>query len=245
MKPKSLLILTGHTKGLGKAILDKFLSLENYQIVAISRTSLDLGNFRVTEIKLDLNDLEGVDAKLSDLFPAGEYEKVILINNAGWIGEIKPVGKLQPSAIQKVMNLNLLAPMILSNAFVKVYSKTIGQKLICNISSGAAHKPLPGWAEYCSSKAGLAMFSKVAAEDFKEKGFRVFSLAPGIIDTEMQAEIRKADLSDFPAWDRFVSYKSEGQLSTAEEIAEKVFYLLSNPDLFQEVIQDVRNFELP
>ncbi|HSF55306.1 MAG TPA: SDR family NAD(P)-dependent oxidoreductase [Algoriphagus sp.] len=242
---KSLLILTGHTKGLGKALLDRFLSLENIQIVAISRTGLDLDYTNLTEVSVDLSDLDGLEANLSKLFPVGDFEKVVLINNAGWVGEVKPVGKLSPQGIRQALNLNLLAPMILTNVFAKAYSRLSGEKLICNISSGAAHKPLSGWGEYCSSKAGLAMYSKVAAEDLKELGFRVFSLSPGIIDTEMQAEIRKADHSDFPALDRFNSYKSENQLSSAEEVAEKIFHLLNNPDHFEEVVQDVRNFELP
>ncbi len=89
------------------------------------------------------------------------------------------------------------------------------------------------------------MFSRVAAEELSGLGFRVFSLAPGIIDTEMQTEIRKANLSDFPALDRFAKYKAEGHLSSPEEVAEKVFYLLTNPELFPDVVQDVRNFELP
>ena len=242
---KSLLILTGHSKGLGKAILDKFLAQENFEIIAISRTGIDVSHTRLHEIQLDLNDLAELEAKLPSLFPSGEFEKVILINNAGWIGEVKTVGKLHPKGIRQAMNLNLLAPMILTDAFVKAYAKSASEKLICNISSGAAHKPLPGWAEYCSSKAGLAMFSKVVAEDLRSQSFRVFSLAPGIVDTDMQADIRKADPIEFPALDRFTMYKSEGHLSTAEEIAKKIFFLLSNPDRFEEVIQDVRNFELP
>lgn len=242
---QSLLILTGHTKGLGKALLDHFFLVENMQIVAISRAGLDDSHHNMTEVHLDLSDLEGLEANLPSLFPVGEFDKVILVNNAGWIGEVKPVGKLHPKGIRQAMNLNLLAPMILTNAFAKVYSGLAGEKLICNISSGAAHKPLAGWGEYCSSKAGLAMFSKVAAEDLRVNGFRVFSIAPGIIDTEMQEEIRKANHEDFPAFDRFNKYKVENQLSTAEEVAEKVFYLLSNPNLFEDVVQDVRNFDLP
>lgn len=143
-----------------------------------------------------------------------------------------------------MINLNLAAPMILTDAFAKAYGDRSGQKIIINISSGAAHKPLPGWGEYCTSKAGLAMFSKVAAEELKEKGIRVFSLAPGIVDTEMQAEIRHAHSEDFPALERFVSYKSEGQLSSAEEVAKKIFYLVNHPDRFLEVVQDVRAFDL-
>ena len=242
---KSLLILTGHTKGLGKAILDRFLTEGIFQIVAISRTDLALNDYRVLEIKLDLADLAGLEAKLPQLFPAGDFEKIILINNAGWIGEIKPVGKLSSKVISEMMQVNLISPMILTDAFVKKYgSRSVG-KLICNISSGAAHKPLSGWAEYCSSKAGLAMFSKVAADDLKEQGFQVYSLAPGIIDTEMQAEIRRADVANFPALDRFAKYKSEGQLSLVEDVAEKVFYFLNHSQLFPDVVQDVRNFEFP
>lgn len=242
---QSLLILTGHTKGLGKALLDRFSSVENMQVVAVSRTGLGVKSPNLSEVPLDLSDLEGLEANLPKLFPVGDFEKVILINNAGWIGEIKPVGKLHPGEITKVMNLNLLAPMILTDAFVKAYSGLKGEKLICNISSGAAHKPMPGWGEYCTSKAGLSMFSKVASEDVATQGIRVFSVAPGIIDTAMQAEIRKADQSDFPALERFRDFKSEGRLMSAEQVAEKIFYLLSNPELFTEVIQDVRDFELP
>jgi benzil reductase ((S)-benzoin forming) len=242
---KSLLILTGHTKGLGKALLDRFFSVEHMQVVAVSRTGLGVKLPNLSEVQLDLSDLERLEANLPKLFPVGDFEKVILINNAGWIGEIKPVGKLHPGEIAKVMNLNLLAPMILTDAFVKAYSGLKGDKFILNISSGAAHKPMPGWGEYCSSKAGLAMFSKVASEDLAAQGIRVFSVAPGIVDTAMQAEIREADQSDFPALERFRDFKNAGKLMSADEVAEKIFYLLSNPALFPEVVQDVRDFELP
>ena len=171
---KSLLILTGHSKGLGKAILERFLAEKNIQIVAISRSILDVRYPNLTQIAQDLSDLIGLEAKLPEIFPAGNFDKIILINNAGWIGEVKPVGMLQPTEMEKAMKLNLLAPMILTDGFVKAYSRLNIEKLICNISSGAARKPMPGWAEYCSGKAGLEMFSKVASEDLREKGFSIF-----------------------------------------------------------------------
>lgn len=242
---KSLLILTGHTKGLGKAILDHYLSRQNFHIIAISRSSLGREYANLTEFCLDLSDLSVLEGMLPMLFPKGDFERVVLINNAGWIGEIKSIGNLSTSGIQKVLNLNLLAPIILCNSFVRAYRDQQAEKIICNISSGAAHKPLSGWAEYCSSKAGLAMFSQVAAEELTKEGFQVFSLAPGIVDTEMQAEIRQADESDFPALDRFVHYKSSNQLSSVEKVSEKIVYLLTHPGQFSGVIQDVRAFDLP
>ena len=239
---KTLLLLTGHSRGLGKAILDQFLLLENVQVLAISRSVSGLKKEGLEELSLDLSNLEELERQLPKLFPQGDFEKVILINNAGWIGEVKPVGKLTPSNIQKLINLNLSAPMILTDAFAKAYGELKARKIIVNISSGAAYKPLPGWSEYCTSKAGLAMFSKVAAEELKEKGIKVYSLAPGIVDTEMQGDIRKAHEEDFPALERFLTYKNEGQLSTPEEVAKKVLFLVSNPEKFEEVVQDVRNF---
>ncbi len=242
---KSLLILTGHSKGLGRAILQKFLSEANFQIVAISRSEVSLQDENLTQLTVDLTDLVALEANLSEILPIGNFEKVILINNAGWIGEVKPVGKLHPHEIRRAMNLNLVAPMILTDAFVKSYSELNVRKVICNISSGAASKPMAGWAEYCSSKAGLAMYSRVAAEDLGALGFEVLSVAPGIIDTEMQAEIRTSDASDFPALDRFKDFKTAQKLLTPEAVAEKIFYIVNNPAHFPEVIQDVRNFELP
>lgn len=239
---KTLLILTGHTKGLGHAILDKFLSDEGTEIIAISRKTLENKASRLIEISLDLSDLDALETHLPKILPNKLADRYILINNAGRIGEMKPVGKLNPKEIQRVLNLNLIAPLILTNAFVKAYGKEPGSKIICNISSGAAHKPLEGWGEYCSSKAGLAMFSRVADKELRELGIRVFSLAPGIVDTEMQSEIRLANEEDFPALKRFMDYKSEGLLSKPEVVANKIFHLIQYPELFQETIQDVRDF---
>ncbi|AMQ56191.1 SDR family NAD(P)-dependent oxidoreductase [Algoriphagus sanaruensis] len=241
---RTLLILTGHSKGLGKAIFDRFLMEDSTQIVAVSRTSLELENSRVHELALDLSDLAALESSLPKIFSDGEFDRYILINNAGWIGDVKPIGKLNPKGIKEVMNLNLLAPITLCNAFVKNYQENKGQKIIINISSGAAKKPLAGWGEYCSSKAGLEMFSKVAGQELRNKGFSVFSLAPGIVDTAMQGEIRNAEPEDFPALDRFVQYKTEGLLSTAEEVSEKILHLINHPEKFVDVVQDVRQFEV-
>ncbi|GAB2483660.1 MAG: SDR family NAD(P)-dependent oxidoreductase [Cytophagales bacterium] len=239
---KTLLILTGHSKGLGHAILDQYLKWKEIQVVAISRSTLGIEDERVKELSLDISDLSALEAILPRIFPKESFERYVLINNAGWIGEVKPVGKLNPKGIQRAMNLNLLAPMMITDGFVKAYSESPGEKVVINISSGAAHKPLSGWSEYCSSKAGLAMFSKVAQEELRGCGIRVFSLAPGIVDTEMQAEIRSAKADDFPALERFVDYKASQKLSSPEEVADKIIRMIEYPDRFEGVVQDVRDF---
>jgi benzil reductase ((S)-benzoin forming) len=242
---KSLLILTGHSQGLGKALLDLFLQKENFEIIGISRNILGLQSPRLKELSLDLADLDLLENHLDSIFPIGQFEEIILVNNAGSIGEIKRVGQLNPKRFQALFNLNMLAPAMLTNAFISRYDNVNSIKIVCNISSGAAHKPLEGWSGYCSSKAGLAMFTGVCQKENEETGIRFFSLAPGIIDTAMQTKIRESAAEDFPAIDRFKMYKSEGKLSSGAEVAKKIGYLLANPDKFDSVNQDVRNYDLP
>ena len=86
------------------------------------------------------------------------------------------------------------------------------------------------------------MFTLVAAEENKSDNFHFFSLAPGIVDTGMQDEIRSSNDSDFPELQKFKEFKEEGKLSSPAEVAKKIAYLFENPSLFQDVIQDVRNF---
>ncbi|WP_339866478.1 SDR family NAD(P)-dependent oxidoreductase [uncultured Algoriphagus sp.] len=241
---KSLLILTGHSKGLGRAILDAYLQKEGFEIIAISRTKLGLNKPNLTEISMDFGELEVLEIELSSLFPSDEFQEILLINNAGWIGEIKPVGSLQVKTMRNSINTNLLAPMYLTNAFVSAYKDSKAKKIICNISSGAASKPMEGWGEYCSTKAAIAMFTMVAAKESSNSRFRFFSVAPGIVDTQMQEEIRQANELDFPQIERFKSYKEKGDLSSPELVASKISYLLEHENEFQEVIQDVRNFDL-
>lgn len=239
---KTLLVLTGHSKGIGQALLVHFLGQDGMQIHALSRTKGQLSHPQLTEWTVDLSDAAAVEAILSEIFPRIPADRYLLINNAGWIGEIKPTGKLQSTAMQRTLQLNLLTPMLLSNAFAQAYGNSPGQKLICNLSSGAASKPLPGWASYCSSKAGLEMFSKVMDAEWRSAAFRVFSVAPGIVDTDMQEEIRAAHPEDFPAAARFRDYHSEGKLSSAAAVAEKIGFMIAHSDQFSDVVQDVRQF---
>lgn len=240
---KSLVVITGHSKGLGKALLEHYLALDGFEIIGISRSKLPINSPKLKQVSLDLADLDLLKIELEGLFPAGAYEQIVLVNNAGWIGEIKPIGKMNLHEMQMQVNLNLLAPMCLSNAFIKAYKEHPAKKVVCNISSGAATRPVAGWGGYCSTKAALAMFTMVADKESGASDFRFFSLAPGIVDTDMQEEIRQAAETDFPELQKFLEFKEHGELVRAEEVATKIEYLLSNPDEFQEVQQDVRNYE--
>ncbi|AGA80835.1 SDR family NAD(P)-dependent oxidoreductase [Echinicola vietnamensis] len=240
---KNLFILTGCSKGLGKGLLDVLVADTNNMVVGISRSSMDSSvNFK--HITLDLADVEALPQKLGGIFPQGRFERVALINNAGWIGEIAPVGSLEPQSIASIYAINVVAPAILMNAFVQKYADQDIQKTVVNISSGAAAKNMDGWSGYCSTKAALNRMTGVAQEesDLKGYGIRYFALSPGIVDTPMQETIRSAKPSDFSNVDKFKSFKANQELTTPAAVAEKVLYLLHHEGEFEGVLQDVRKF---
>jgi NAD(P)-dependent dehydrogenase (short-subunit alcohol dehydrogenase family) len=102
---------------------------------------------------------------------------------------------------------------------------------------------MAGAAGYCAIKAGMDNFSRaVALEEAEgESGARIVSLAPGIIETQMQVRMRAADPARFPEHATFVGFKESGQLDTPEEAAAKVLRFLVRDDFGRETISDVRS----
>ncbi|WP_215226007.1 SDR family NAD(P)-dependent oxidoreductase [Echinicola shivajiensis] len=240
---KNLYILTGCSKGLGKALLDTLLEDEENRVVGIARSAMEVRE-RFVHLQLDLGNTLALIKSLSDIFPDGDFDKIVLINNAGWIGEIAPLGKLEAEGIAKIHAINVVAPAILINEFVRKYAKRKVEKLVVNISSGAAVKDIDGWSGYSSSKSALNRISSVAQVESELKGYgiRYFALAPGIVDTPMQEDIRSAKLEDFSGLETFKSFKSNNELSSPEQVAKKVVYLIEHTDKFNGVIHDVRKF---
>jgi benzil reductase ((S)-benzoin forming) len=238
-------IITGTSKGLGNAIASEILNKEDNWVLGISRSNT-ISHDRYKHIYLDLSDIGKLLSSLDEIFPPlKDPSKVVLINNAGIIGQVSHVGNLENQKIQEIFNLNTLAPAILMNEFIKrYYSCTTCQKVIVNVSSGAGKKPVDGWSGYCSSKAALDMFSNVISVEKRmdRQNIRIFSVSPGIIDTEMQTEIRKVSKKDFSRLNEFIEYKKEGMLVPPHKVAQKYLYLIENEGKFEDVIVSVRDY---
>lgn len=221
----------------------------NYVIGMSRQCSIEHQNYR--HFYLDLTDVNAVTDFKFDLH--SHPQKIYLINNAGSLGFIKPIGKREASSIIKNYTLNLIAPALLTNAFINTYNTTDAEKVIVNISSGAARTPIDGWAQYCSSKAGLDMFSRVVDTEQKvralhpidniHKGFRIFSIAPGVVDTNMQVGIRSAAKEDFSRIEDFIAYNANKQLGNPKTVAEKYFRFLSQINATKEVSISIKDFD--
>lgn len=208
------IFITGVSSGIGES-LQEILSSKN-EVFSIGRS-----NPNKVQPFLDL-DLSNINNIKNFTFPEIKNDQVWLINNAGIIGSVEPVFRQDPNQVEMLITTNLTAPMILSQKFMQSYS---GKELkIINVSSGAAFKPILSWSSYCTSKAGLEMFSNCiqAENDFHELNTTVYSIAPGVVDTEMQGEIRSKNAEDFPDLDKFQSLKTDEQLVSPVLAAEKL-----------------------
>ncbi len=228
--------ITGTSKGIGKALAERILERNDVSVTGIARTnSLSATNFRF--VPMDLSD---VKAAVDFEFPAcSDATKIVLVNNAGALGKVKRVGELNSNDIISVLNLNLSSVTALINKFLATFSKKNVPLVILNISSGAGKNAIDGWAAYCASKAGLDMFSKVVAEELAisgKKHIRIFSVAPGVVDTAMQDQIRTSSEADFSRIQQFIEYKSTGQLADPRLIAEKLLSILDRPEKNAETI---------
>ena len=232
--------ITGTSSGIGQALATELLKDENNQVFGISRRQ-NIMDENFTPITLNLANIQEVNAFH---FPILENaEKVVLVNNAGQIGDIKPIGSSNNDAIADLFTVNVTAVAIFMNKFIGTYADLNVEKTILNVSSGAGKNPIEGWATYCGSKAAVDLLSLTTFTEQKraKNPVIVYSIAPGVVDTEMQASIRASNVNDFTRHKHFVDLKTNNELTSPTEVAEKYAMILNQPENFTECIFSLRD----
>ena len=236
---KSLYVVTGATRGLGEALAKSIASDPGKQLLTIGRAPQD-----ATNLHADLGDSRSTRAACEELaqrVAAGTWAKAVLFNNAGAISPVGPLERLEPEELERNLAVNLVSAMQLMRAFLAA-TQAVPLRRVVNISSGAARRPIFGWSAYCSAKAGLDMASRVVALEAQGRGqpVEVVSLAPGVIDTGMQATVRAASADDFADVERFRAMKAQGQLRSATDVAADILRLEGSGRLKGDAVQDLR-----
>lgn len=250
---KHLTILTGASRGMGLALAQQLCQRPGAILLCISRQSSPqleawaaAQGASLSQWRADLAQPVPVAQQLLTWLQQQEPAQLAsacLINNAGVIGHLGPLTPQNDQVLHTTLAINLEAPMQLTAAFLSATSAWAVPKKIVNISSGLGRRAMAGSSMYCASKAGLDHYSRCVAleEATLPHGARIVSLAPGVIDTDMQSDLRAGDKNQFPERDNFVNLKQSGALSTPEQAAARVLAYLDRADFGNQVVADSRD----
>ena len=235
----TLHVVTGASRGLGAAMVRQLLR-DGHEVAAAARgpapaglTEADAARLHWTSI--DLGDPEAARRWVVQAVGAcSDADGAVLVLNAGMLEPVAPVAALDAAALDAHMRLNLLSPMLVTAGFLEATASSSRPRRILAVSSGAARRGVAHWSAYCAAKAGLDGFVRALNA---EGSVRAVSLAPGVIDTAMQAVIRGIEA---PSRERFLRLHADGQLATAEDAAAALLGYLRRGDFGSHETDDIR-----
>ncbi|KAM4706859.1 sepiapterin reductase [Discoglossus pictus] len=153
-------------------------------------------------------------------------ERIIIINNAGSLGNIKKffLDHTDFQEVNQYFGFNVSSPLCLTSSILKAFPQHPGlQRVVVNVSSLAGLKPYKSWTLYCSGKAARDMMFKVLATE--EPDIRVLNYAPGPLDTDMQTQVRN-ETADPKLRNVFIDMKNSGKLVDCQVSAKKMLDIL-------------------
>ena len=249
---KHLYILTGASRGMGLAMAQQLLQA-GHSLLCISRKTNDTldslaqaSGATLLQWSQDLADGVAASARLSAWLQTqtpSAWVSVSLINNAGVIPRIGPMSQADAADLGHALRVGLETPMQLTGAFLGATEHWPMTRKVLNISSGLGRRAMASQAGYCAAKAGMDHFTRCLAleEALKPMGAKVCSLAPGVIDTDMQIQLRGADASAFPDQSGFIQLKASGQLTSPPEAGSRDLAFLNRPDFGAKAVADIRD----
>lgn len=152
---------------------------------------------------------------------------MVFIHAAGTLDPIGFAGEVDTDAYVANVVLNSAAPQVLGHLFLAAAGRAEASRHLVMLTSGAAKRVYPGWTAYGAGKAAIDRWVRNAgAEQEMRGGVRVLSVAPGTVDTGMQAQPRQTSEHDFPSRERFVDLHEAGKLTDPQEVATRIWRLL-------------------
>jgi NAD(P)-dependent dehydrogenase (short-subunit alcohol dehydrogenase family) len=223
-------IITGGGRGLGRAIALLFAK-EGAKVVLAARNADQIEHV-AQELKVLRKSALAVTADVSDEAQvAGLIQKTlqtygtidILVNNAGFRGPIAPTQNVSLGQWEEALRGNLTSAFLCSRAVIPTMIARKSGKII-NVAT--TQTPRPNMTPYMVAKAGMISLAKQLSRELKEFNIQVNAIHPGVMDTRMQEEIRKAGVEAIGT-DMFERLKEEGLLHSPDEPADLVLFLAS------------------
>jgi NAD(P)-dependent dehydrogenase (short-subunit alcohol dehydrogenase family) len=225
-------VITGGGRGIGKAAAEELAQLGATVVVTarseeqVERVAAALRGQGGQAIGVpgDVADPEQVEAMIASIL--SQFGRIdILVNNAGVIWPVEDVAETDADEWTYNIQVNLLGPFYwVRNVLPLMIEQQYGR--IVNVSSGAAINPIVGASAYSTAKAGLDMFTRALAQELSNTGVTVNSFHPGMVDTEMQVDLRSVDTSDASfSLNRFHDAYAQKQLRSPQDVARAIVWL--------------------
>jgi NAD(P)-dependent dehydrogenase (short-subunit alcohol dehydrogenase family) len=227
MSAERFALVTGTSAGIGAAVARQLVA-NGWHVMGIARRAVRIdGDYR--HVSADLADVGAaapiIERELAARLAEPSWERIGLVNNAA----AAPAGRVQnlkAAELAAALVLNVAMPLWLIGLAARLKPAKAELRVV-NVSSGAAHRAVPGLAAYCASKAALRMAGMVAAAEL-DGDTAIYSYEPGVVDTEMQRAAREMPLDEFPSGTLFRQYHAEGRLAPPEAPAADIVEFLES-----------------
>ncbi len=234
----TLAVITGASRGIGAGIA---------AAAAASGATVAACNRSPTDIELQLTaDLADPAAWATfarwydELVGAQSPDRVVVVHNSASLTPIGPAGDVDPAGYTSHVLLNSAAPQVIGDAVIRTARRHDTPTVLLQLSSGAASTPFPGWSGYCASKAAVEMWVQTVATELADGDpVRVASVRPGIVATDMQAEIRSSEADAFPNVERFREFHASGALADPTSVGATIWGFGQDDSWANGVVLDV------
>lgn len=220
----NLAIISGASSGLGLA-LAKSVPFDA-RVIDISRSGPP-GGSGIEHIRANLSDPGGWREVIGEIQQVVETElpgRSVFIHAAGTLTPIGFAGEVPIGPYIDNVLLNSAAGQVLGHGYLTAVNGLAGSHDLVMISSGAATNEYSGWSAYGAGKAALNQWVRyVGSEQAERGGARVWAIAPGVIDTGMQNQIRDTSVRDFPEVERFRNLHADGELVSPDDAAHRLW----------------------
>jgi len=238
---RRVVVVTGASRGLGAGLAVHFAASGMHLglcarhrpvLAARTRPTAHDGHIVASEMPVlsavDVTD-RGALARFAREVAARFGRIDLWVNNAGLLGPVGPLVEADPAELARTVDVNVTGVLHGTAVFAEHVRSRRGPGVLVNISSGAGTTPYVGWAAYCASKAAVDQLTRVVALEEAPHGLRAYSVAPGLVDTDMQVALRAADQASFPEVERFRRAATEHRFNSPAWVAEHLLALAFGP----------------
>lgn len=228
MSGRALVWISGASSGIGRA-LAATVPWPGARVIGICRRAPGEG---VEHLAADLADPQTwslVGESMAGETSREDWARIVFVHAAGSLDPIGFAAEVDPQRYRTNVLLNTAASLVVGQFFLRTVAEVSASRHLVFLTSGAARTVYPGWSAYGAAKAAIDQWVRdVGAEQQIRGGVQVLAVAPGTVDTPMQAQLRATAERDFPKRQKFVELFENGKLTPPAEAARAIWRLMDS-----------------